>query len=75
VCFGIDSWNYLTGQGDPGHWRFHPDMHLRIAGTEHSCGALLLPHFSGQARATWTKNAAVLDASIAAARIHQHATA
>jgi uracil-DNA glycosylase len=60
VCFGRNAWNLLTKPCDPGHWNFHPSVSLSIGGFDHTCGVLLLPHFSPRANGAWTRNPAVL---------------
>jgi hypothetical protein len=67
VCVGIQTWKWLTGRSEPNHWNFHPAVSLNVGGLDHTCGVLLLPHFSARENA-WTDNEAALSQAMRDAR-------
>ncbi len=68
VCFGLQAWKLMTGRGDPGHWRFHPDVSFKPAGLDYRGGVLLLPHYARGGREAWRDNEQILEGAIRDAR-------
>lgn len=70
ICFGVASWKFITGLGDPGHWNFNRNISLNAAGIDYQpCGGvLLLPHLARSGPSAWLQNKETLAQAIKDAR-------